>query len=197
MSSRPETSDSVQSTVPVPERWLANGRRLRLVTASASYARPLARDEAPVPPRSCYDVEVVELEAVRDAAGVVTARDQHHVAVLHCHDLVQRPVIGLDPLHRPARGGVRCSSRTWPSPTGGARPDARSPEPISRRTVESKADRQADHGRGWRILGQAIRNLGILRDEVVIATKVLGVSGSTVQRIRPRLGGTFGMRESP
>lgn len=45
--------------------------------------------------RPCHDVEVVDLEAMRCVAGMVAARDQSHVAVLHRHQLVKGAVVGI------------------------------------------------------------------------------------------------------
>jgi hypothetical protein len=57
-----------------------------------------AGNEAPLPVRTRHDVQVVHLEAVGGAAGMVAARHQHNIAVLDRHRLVERSVVGVDPL---------------------------------------------------------------------------------------------------
>ncbi|SFO82394.1 Aldo/keto reductase family protein [Paracoccus pantotrophus] len=49
-------------------------------------------------------------------------------------------------------------------------------------------------GESERILGQAIRNLGIPRDEVVVATKVMGVMGEGPNASRLTTSSTLGCR---
>ena len=55
-------------------------------------------DEAPLAQRPGHDVEVVHLEAVGRAAGVVAAGDEGDVAVGDGHRLVERAVVGVDAL---------------------------------------------------------------------------------------------------
>ena len=55
-------------------------------------------DEAPVAARAGHDVEVVHLEAVGRAAGMVAARDEGDVAVADRHGLVEEAVVGVDAL---------------------------------------------------------------------------------------------------
>ena len=55
-------------------------------------------NEAPLAQRSGHDVEVVHLEAVGRAAGVVAAGDEGDVAVGDGHGLVERAVVGVDAL---------------------------------------------------------------------------------------------------
>src|SRR5208337_1832425 len=56
------------------------------------------RHEAPLPQGTCHDVQVVHLEPIRRAAWVVTPRHKHDVAVPHRHRLIERSVVGVDPL---------------------------------------------------------------------------------------------------
>jgi hypothetical protein len=52
------------------------------------------------------EVEVVAVVARRHDDGVVAATDEHRVAVGDDHDVVQAPVVGVEPLQRPALGRV-------------------------------------------------------------------------------------------
>src|SRR5271170_1331097 len=56
------------------------------------------RDEAPLPQRTCHDVQVVHLEPMRRAGGMMAPGDKHDIAVPDSHRLIQRYVIGVDPL---------------------------------------------------------------------------------------------------
>lgn len=74
-------------------------------------------NKPPTPSRPCHDVEVVEFETVRCAAGMVAARDADDIAILHRHHLIQRVAIGIDALDSPAIAGVQAVV-TMADPTG-------------------------------------------------------------------------------
>ncbi len=54
--------------------------------------------EAPDALRPGHDVQVVQLVAMRGAAGMIASGHEHDVAVLHGHALVERAVVGIDAL---------------------------------------------------------------------------------------------------
>lgn len=59
-------------------------------------------EETPVAARAGQDVQVVKLEPVRRAAGVMAARDANHIAIADRHRLAERTILGTDPRHGPA-----------------------------------------------------------------------------------------------
>src|SRR5581483_3091352 len=58
--------------------------------------------DAPAPHRPGHHVEIIEIVAVRRAHGMVPARHQHDISVLHTDRLIDAAVIGVDALEREA-----------------------------------------------------------------------------------------------
>src|SRR6266853_1017547 len=54
--------------------------------------------DLPAPHRPCHDVQVIQIEPMCRADRVVAARHQNHVAILHCHGLIECPIVGVDTL---------------------------------------------------------------------------------------------------
>ena len=128
--------------------------------------------------RPGHDVEVVELVAVGRAAGVVALGHQRHVVVLDRHRLVERAVLGVDPLDGEAlrRGSGACSRSPRDRSSAGSRP---------RRGGGSGSDDQCPAGVKTSVTRRRVRDVAPLHGDVV---DVAGVGPLAARRELDPLG---------